>query len=64
MSNRQRETYHSENGDRRLLCRDDDGRAFVLHKANVSSGERRLKSNSETFSEEATRVPSIKRLPA
>jgi hypothetical protein len=21
-----------------LLCRDDDGRAFVLHKANVSSG--------------------------
>ena len=38
MSNRQREIYHSENGDRWLLCRDDDGRAFVLHKANVSSG--------------------------
>ena len=38
MCNRQREIYHSENGDRWLLCRDDDGRAFVLHKANVSSG--------------------------
>ena len=38
MSNRQREIYHSENGDRWLLCRGDDGRAFVLHKANVSSG--------------------------
>jgi hypothetical protein len=38
MSNRQREIYHSENCDRWLLCRDDDGRAFVLHKANVSSG--------------------------
>jgi hypothetical protein len=34
----QREIYHSENGDRWLLCRDDDGRVFVLHKANVSSG--------------------------
>jgi hypothetical protein len=38
MCNRQREIYHSENGDRWLLFRDDDGRAFVLHKANVSSG--------------------------
>ena len=38
MSNRQREIYHSENGDRWLLGRDDDGRAFVLHKADVSSG--------------------------
>ena len=64
MSNRQREIYHSENGDRWLLCRDDDGRAFVLHKANMSSAERRPKSNSETFSEEAKRAPSIKRLPA
>ena len=33
-----REIYHSENGDRWLLCRDDDERVFVLHKANVSSG--------------------------
>jgi hypothetical protein len=38
MSDHQREIYHSENGDRWFLCRDDDGRPFVLHKANVSSG--------------------------
>ena len=38
MSDHQREIYHSENGDRWLLCRDDDGRVFVLHRANVSSG--------------------------
>jgi hypothetical protein len=38
MPDHQREIYHSENGDRWLLCRDDDGRVFVLHKANVSSG--------------------------
>jgi hypothetical protein len=38
MSDNQREIYHSENGDRWLLSRDDDGRAFVLHKANPSSG--------------------------
>jgi hypothetical protein len=38
MSDHQREIYHSENGDRWLLCRDDGGRVVVLHKANVSSG--------------------------
>jgi hypothetical protein len=38
MFDHQREIYHSENGDRWRLCRDDDGRIFVLHKANVSSG--------------------------
>jgi hypothetical protein len=38
MPNNQREIYHSENGDRWLLCRDDDSRVFILHKANVSSG--------------------------
>jgi hypothetical protein len=38
MPHREREIYHSENGDRWLLCRADDGRTFVLHKANVSSG--------------------------
>jgi hypothetical protein len=38
MSDHQREIYHSENGDRWLPCRDNDGRVFVLHKANVSSG--------------------------
>jgi hypothetical protein len=38
MSEHQREIYNSENGDQWLLCRDDHGRVFVLHKANVSSG--------------------------
>jgi hypothetical protein len=38
MSDDQREIYHSENGDRWLLCRDDDGHVVVLHKANVSAG--------------------------
>src|SRR5436309_7279316 len=38
MSDHRREIYPSENGDRWLLCRDDDGRVFVLHKANLSSG--------------------------
>jgi hypothetical protein len=38
MPNNQREIYHSENGDRWLLCRDDDSGVFIFHKANVSSG--------------------------
>ena len=38
MADHQREIYHSENGDRWLLSRDDDGRAFILHNANLSSG--------------------------
>lgn len=38
MSDHPREIYHSENGDRCFLCRDDAGRPFILHKANVSSG--------------------------
>ena len=38
MSDQQREIYHSETGDRWLVCREHDGRVFVLHKANVSSG--------------------------
>jgi hypothetical protein len=37
MSDHQREVYHSENGDRWWLCRDDDGSVFVLHKANMPS---------------------------
>jgi hypothetical protein len=32
----ERQLYHSENGDRWFLCRDDDGRVSILHKANVS----------------------------
>jgi hypothetical protein len=38
MSDHQRQLYHSENGDRWFLCRDNDGRVSILHKANVSSG--------------------------
>jgi hypothetical protein len=38
MSNRQRQIYQSENGDKWLLCRDNDSRVFILHKANVPSG--------------------------
>jgi len=49
MPDHQREIYHSENGDRWLLCRDDDGRVFVLHRANVSSGGTETKSQLEEF---------------
>ena len=38
MPDRQREIYHSENGDRWFLSRDDDSHAFIQHKANLSSG--------------------------
>lgn len=34
----QRELYESSNGDRWSLCRQDDGRVFVLHQANLASG--------------------------
>jgi hypothetical protein len=40
MSDQGREIYHSENGARWLLCRDNDGGVFVLHNANLSSGKR------------------------
>ena len=60
MSDYQREIYHSENGDRWLLCREDDGRVFVL---TWLPAERRPKSNSETFWEKAKLARSIKRLP-
>ena len=43
MSDHQREIYHSENGDRWLLCRNHDGGVFVLHKANVPSGGKATK---------------------
>ena len=43
MPHQQREIYHSENGDRWLLCRDDGGRVFVMHEANLSSGGTRTK---------------------
>ena len=59
MSDHQREIYHSENGDRWLLCRDDDGRVFVLHKANLSSGGTATKIELGDF----LGSPSIKRSP-
>ena len=33
-----RDLYRSANGDRWLLVRDDTGRVFVRHKANLASG--------------------------
>jgi hypothetical protein len=38
MPDRQREIYQSENGDRWFLSREEDGRAIILHKANLSAG--------------------------
>ncbi len=37
-ANKQEEIYRSENGDRWLLCRQDNGHAYVEHKANLPSG--------------------------
>jgi hypothetical protein len=59
MSDHEREIYHSENGDRWWLCR-DDGRVFVLHKANDSSGGTVTKSSSKIFSAQAKPARSIK----
>jgi hypothetical protein len=33
-----REIYHSENGDKWLLCKDADQRVYIQHWANLSSG--------------------------
>jgi hypothetical protein len=49
MPHHEREIYHSENGDRWLLCCADDGRTFVLHKANVSSGGKVTSIELEDF---------------
>ena len=38
MSTHQRKIYLSENGDSWWLCREDGGRVYVLHEANLSSG--------------------------
>jgi hypothetical protein len=35
---RSRELYSSPNGDRWHLCKDAEGRLFVLHQANIPSG--------------------------
>jgi len=37
MPTKEREIYRSENGDRWLLCREDN-QVFVLHRANEPSG--------------------------
>ena len=38
MSTFQRKIYGSENGDSWWLCREEGGRVYVLHEANLSSG--------------------------
>ena len=38
MSDGQREIYHSENGDKWLLCRAADNCVYIEHRANLSSG--------------------------
>jgi hypothetical protein len=48
MSDHQREIYHSENGDRWFLGRDNDD-VFVLHQANVPSGGAATKIKIEDF---------------
>jgi hypothetical protein len=61
MSTHQREIYNSENGDKWFLCRDNDGGAFVLHKANVSSGGTATKIELGDFlgrDKARTRAPS------
>jgi hypothetical protein len=62
MPNHEREIYFSENGDRWLLCRAEDGRTFVLHKANVSSGGKVTSIELGDFLRKGNAAPSIKRL--
>jgi hypothetical protein len=38
MSTCQRKIYRSENGDSWWLCREEGGRVYALHEANLSSG--------------------------
>jgi len=63
MPKHEREIYHSENGDRWFLCRDEDDRTFVLHKANVSSGGKVTPIELGDFWAKAKQAPSIRRLP-
>jgi len=58
----EREIYHSENGDRWLLCRADDGRS-LFSQSQCFFGGKVTSSNSE-ISEKGSMGPSIKRLPA
>ena len=62
MSDRQREIYLSENGDKWFLCRDEDGRVFVLHKANVSSGGTATKIELGDFLGRGKAAPELQAL--
>jgi hypothetical protein len=53
MPGRQREIYHSENGD----CLDDDARVFILHEANVPSGGSATKIGLGDFLREGRWAP-------
>jgi hypothetical protein len=57
MPGRQREIYHRENGDRWLLCLDDDARVFILHEANVPSGGSATKIGLGDFLREGRWAP-------
>ncbi|MGE5537055.1 MAG: hypothetical protein ACM30I_00440 [Gemmatimonas sp.] len=49
--------YSSPNGDDWFLCRDDAGRAFVKHRANVSSGGHVTDSDIGDFLNRGPRNP-------
>ena len=50
MAHHVRELYHSSNGDRWLLVRDDDsGEVFVTHQPNAASGGRSTDIEIGTF---------------
>ena len=44
-----KELYSSSNGDRWLLCKDESGRVFVVHQANVPSGGKISRIELGTF---------------
>ena len=59
MASKEREIYHSGNGDRWLLCLDDN-QVFVLHRANEPSGGKLTRIELGEFCEKAMPGPSIK----
>jgi hypothetical protein len=63
MPRHEREIYHSENGDRWFLCRDDADRTLVLHKANASSGGKVTLIELGDFLGKGKTAPSRRRLP-
>lgn len=50
MSERQREIYHSENGDRWFLSRGEERLAFILHKANPSARPQGVRDRTRRLS--------------